>query len=880
MAYPQQRMPPPRGPPSAPGYRSQGSGGYNPSAPGNGYGGYGGSGSDYGGASAYPRSGPPKSRPPPAQGPYNGAGGPPPPRGLPSSRARPDYGPGQRGPPSVRGPPSGRIPPARGPPPGRGPPPPHRGAPMGRPPAQRRPPPGDPYGYAANGPPSRRRGSDDHGLERQMGDMSIASPPTRPHTSNSSRAPRGYPNDGFYLDPGQQNGGSGFPVPPQRSYTDANVPPPIKIPQRSATTPSQYTPPLRSPKYPGQATYTEPTDYAEPPAPAFANNSLAPTSAYGDEVKYKTFSTYVHHNVFADYFKDQDGEDPEGEAEQAEDDELDMPNFDAMPSTEPVHRRNASLENHLTSEKQPGGGDGGSGYAAYRDPTPTEEGNQFANAGFHFDLPADNAANNGMNNSYRNGSVHGSDRTLSMGSYGKPAPYRHNQQQQAEAYGAAPNGNPETQNPDALPAHPLPYRAGLDQMPAERPAPVRQYGGPPSVQQPDPSNGAPVSPNGRPESPPLTQTELERLHLIVRRNPDDHKTALKLAKKYVEASTRLVGEEGRVDPKTRARNRDKYISDASKIVKRLVHDGYPEAMFYMADCYGSGGLGLQSDPKEAFSLYQSAAKAGHAEAAYRTAVCCELGQEEGGGTRRDAVKAVQWYRRAAALGNTPAMYKMGIILLKGLLGQQKNPREAVTWLKRAADGADEENPHALHELALMYESSSNSDFVVRNEEYSRDLFTKAAELGYKFSQYRLGTAYENGLMGLPVDARMSIIWYTRAAAQGEHQSELALSGWYLTGAEGILQQSDTEAYLWARKAAAAGLAKAEYAMGYFTEVGIGVPSNLEDAQRWYWRAASQNFDKARERLEELKKGSGRMQKTRVSRSAVAQQQQQGDCILM
>ena len=92
-------------------------------------------------------------------------------------------------------------------------------------------------------------------------------------------------------------------------------------------------------------------------------------------------------------------------------------------------------------------------------------------------------------------------------------------------------------------------------------------------------------------------------------------------------------------------------------------------------------------------------------------------------------------------------------------------------------------------------------------------------------------------MGCPIDPRQSIVWYSRAAVQEEHQSELALSGWYLTGSEGVLQQSDTEAYLWARKAAQAGLAKAEYAMGYFTEVGIGAPTNIEDAKRWYWRAA-------------------------------------------
>lgn len=133
--------------------------------------------------------------------------------------------------------------------------------------------------------------------------------------------------------------------------------------------------------------------------------------------------------------------------------------------------------------------------------------------------------------------------------------------------------------------------------------------------------------------------------------------------------------------------------------------------------------------------------------------------------------------------------------------------------------------------------------------------------------------------------------------QEEHQSELALSGWYLTGTEGVLQQSDTEAYLWARKAAQAGLAKAEYAMGYFTEVGIGAPANLEDAKRWYWKSAcesirsclqgtaklivftAQNFPKARDRLEDLRRGGGAKQKTRVSRSNM-KKQSDGECTIM
>ena len=399
-------------------------------------------------------------------------------------------------------------------------------------------------------------------------------------------------------------------------------------------------------------------------------------------------------------------------------------------------------------------------------------------------------------------------------------------------------------NPDALPHHPAPIRPGLMEgspvNSANKPPPVRQYynnvspiysAG--SAEPPGPG----PSEEGKRGSGSVTYQELDKLRQKTHANPEDQATRFLLAKKLVEASTVLVNE--RADPKSRDKARDDYIAQALKMLKKLSSNQYPEAMFYIGDCYSRGALGLQADVKEAFTLYQSAAKANHAQAAYRVAVCCEMGQDEGGGTRKDPVKAMQWYKRAAQLGDVPAMYKMGIIQLKGLLGQPRNPREALVFLKKAAERADAENPHALHELGLLHENGSEG--VPKDERYSKDLFVRCANLGYKFSQYRLGCAYEYGLMGCPVEPRQSIAWYSKAAVQEEHQSELALSGWYLTGSDGVLQQSDTEAYLWARKAAQAGLAKAEYAMGYFTEVGIGAPANLEDAKRWYWRAACKSL---------------------------------------
>lgn len=413
-------------------------------------------------------------------------------------------------------------------------------------------------------------------------------------------------------------------------------------------------------------------------------------------------------------------------------------------------------------------------------------------------------------------------------------------------------GTSQPTNPDALPAHPVPVRAGLMQPQqqaqtppqAARPPPMRQYNTDPTPIGYSNPQLASIAPQRRVSVPhPVTHDELNRLRNTWKSDPTDNRTGLQLAKKLVEAASVLADEGGTADTRTRNKNREKFIFEAHKIVKKLVSNGDPNAMFYMADCYGQGLLGLQVDTKEAFTLYQSAAKAGHPASAYRTAVCCEMGHEEGGGTKKDPLKAVQWYRRAAALGDVPALYKVGMILLKGLLGQQKNLGEAINMLKRAADRADEENPHALHELALLYEAQTGNERLIRDEAYAFQLFRQAAELGYKFSQFRLGQAYEYGLLGCQVDARSSIGWYTRAAAQEEHQSELALSGWYLTGSQGILEQSDTEAYLWARKAACAEppLPKALFAMGYFTEVGIGCPRSLDEAKRWYGRAASKYF---------------------------------------
>jgi TPR repeat protein len=143
--------------------------------------------------------------------------------------------------------------------------------------------------------------------------------------------------------------------------------------------------------------------------------------------------------------------------------------------------------------------------------------------------------------------------------------------------------------------------------------------------------------------------------------------------------------------------------------------------------------------------------------------------------------------------------------------------------------------------------------IIQDEAYAWELYTKGAQLGHPPAQFKLGYCYENKCLGCNIDPRKSIAWYSRAAEQGEPEAELALSGWYLTGAEGILPQSDQEAFLWAQRAAEKGLAKAEYALGYYFETGVGTACNLSEAKRWYLMAAEQGQKRAMARLAELKK---------------------------
>ena len=114
---------------------------------------------------------------------------------------------------------------------------------------------------------------------------------------------------------------------------------------------------------------------------------------------------------------------------------------------------------------------------------------------------------------------------------------------------------------------------------------------------------------------------------------------------------------------------------------------------------------------------------------------------------------------------------------------------------------------------------------------------KAAYLGFAKAQTKMGAAYELCQLGCDFDPALSLHYNHLASKQGEPEADMAVSKWFLCGHEGLFSKNEELAFTYAQRAAQIGLPTAEFAMGYFYEVGISVPANIQEARKWYNKAA-------------------------------------------
>jgi len=278
------------------------------------------------------------------------------------------------------------------------------------------------------------------------------------------------------------------------------------------------------------------------------------------------------------------------------------------------------------------------------------------------------------------------------------------------------------------------------------------------------------------------------------------------------------------------------FDEGFKFLRKLSNAGYPDAQHYLATCY------KQDDEwDKAYPLFLQAAKHNHPIASYEIASHYE--------SKRNYKKASQYYKKSASQGYPMAMHRLGMAALKGEMHMRKDVKNAIKWLKRATAVAKKDNNGAAsaYELSKLYEKGM-PPAVYPDELYSLELLVQAAELDYPPAQYKLGWCFEYGELGCPTDAVQSIHWFLLAAENNEPNAQFSLAGWYLTGAEGVIEPNDEEAFYWANKAAEQEYVKAEYAVAYFYEMGIGIEKNMEEAMNWYKIAAEHGDERAIKRL--------------------------------
>ena len=180
-----------------------------------------------------------------------------------------------------------------------------------------------------------------------------------------------------------------------------------------------------------------------------------------------------------------------------------------------------------------------------------------------------------------------------------------------------------------------------------------------------------------------------------------------------------------------------------KWFERAASFGIPNAMYNTGMGYYNFG-----EFELALEWINKAAELNYPDAFNQLGEMYYFGRE---GVEKNLEEAIKFFRKAADLGNTSAMFHLGDCYMHGE-GVEQSEAEALKWFIKRQDGDESEG---MAHLAYMY--SWDSDYAKSFEWYS-----KAAELGNAEAVYSLGCCYEEG-NGVEKDSAKALEYYLKAA---------------------------------------------------------------------------------------------------------------------
>lgn len=235
---------------------------------------------------------------------------------------------------------------------------------------------------------------------------------------------------------------------------------------------------------------------------------------------------------------------------------------------------------------------------------------------------------------------------------------------------------------------------------------------------------------------------------------------------------------------------------------------------------------------------------------------------EGIGVTKNPAHAVEWYKRAAALGEQGAQWRLVDAYEEGN-GVSQNAELAAFWFSMINHDEDElscEELQELHDEAVAGDAVAQAElaaqylitcYVAETDEAERharaalDWYTKAVEQGHVDgnTEFLIGEYCRCGpTKKTPLGEHQSIAWYLSAAEHGSGHAQQFLGSFCITGEHGLRVDLE-QAFLWLSRAWECLLDDDEsrmsvgHQLGAMREFGIGCEKDEEEGRRWHERAS-------------------------------------------
>lgn len=248
----------------------------------------------------------------------------------------------------------------------------------------------------------------------------------------------------------------------------------------------------------------------------------------------------------------------------------------------------------------------------------------------------------------------------------------------------------------------------------------------------------------------------------------------------------------------------------------------------------------KDDFKEAFKGFQDLAEHNNPYAQLFTGWCYEKGM----GVDVNIGSAIKWYNKAAAQGNADACFRIALFFINGIRVRQSE-EEALQWYKKGQYLEDLSTPNHM-EYSLEDLTISNKEEMLNHEVLRRLFYSiegsewEPTDDGFKeHNMCVLASYYEKGIGGCTTtNFERAFYWYEKAQ-QNPKASQLGHIYYRLgyLNYKGLGTKQDyKKAVSWIKQGALHHAPSCLILLGWMYEKGIGVVSDHQIAEKYYYQA--------------------------------------------